>query len=127
MEVAYSTNGEEFIYMTASEALEALASAELLTEGYTYYEHDVEIAPFSRYLCAENVLEAAGDKMYEEIGEAAEDAFYATDEAVKELNALLDQWADKHLNGVYWRCVGEERELHVTAADVAEYGEQNDD
>lgn len=39
----------------------------------------------------------------------------------QELDALLSAWADKHLKGQYWMCVGKPRELKVTAADVAEY------
>lgn len=121
MEKAYSTNGEEYSYTDAGEALQAMADDDALHEGATYYEIDTEAVQLADYLHADRMLEAAEDRLYDDIGEAAEDAFSASNEAMAELSALLSAWANKHLSGHYWKCVGKARELKVTAADVAKH------
>ena len=121
MEKAYSTNGEKYRYTDADEALQAMADDDALHEGATYYEIDTEAVQLADYLRADRMLEAAEERLYDDIGEAAEDAFAANKEAMDELSSLLSAWANKHLSGHYWKCVGKARELKVTAADVAEY------
>ena len=118
---AYSTNDEEYCYTDVSEVLQALADDDALIEGATYYEVDTETVRLADYLRADRMLEAAEELLYDDIGEASENAFYASNEAMAELASLLSAWADKHLSGHYWKCVGKSRELKVTAADVAEY------
>ena len=121
MEKAYSTNDEDYRYADVSEVLQAMADDGSLVEGATYYEIDTMAVQLSDYLSAERILEAAEESLYDEIGEAAEDAFSANNEAMTELSSLLSAWANKHLSGRYWKCAGKPRELKVTAADVAEY------
>jgi len=121
MEKAYSTNGEEYSHTDAGEALQAMADDDALHEGATYYEIDTEAVQLADYLRADRMLEDAEERLYDDIGEAAEDAFAANREAMDELSSLLSVWAEKHLTGHYWKCVGKPRELKVTAADVAEY------
>ena len=121
MEKAYSTNGEDFTYDSADEALQALADDGELTEGRTYYE--IETAPINlaEYLEADRALDSATDAIYDDVGEASEDAFYAGPAAIAEWNAFAAAWAEKHLSTRCWKCVGKSVELKVTAADVAEY------
>ncbi len=121
MDKCYSTNDEDFRYTEAGDALDALASDGALVEGATYYEIDTKAVQLADYLSADRMLEAAEERLYDAIGEAAEDAFAANKEAMDELSSLLSAWAEKHLTGHYWKCVGDARELTVTAADVAEY------
>ena len=121
MEKAYSTNGEEYSHTDAGEALQAMADDDALHKGATYYEIDTEVVQLADYLRADRMLEAAEERLYDDIGEAGEDAFAANKEAMDELSSLLSVWAEKHLTGHYWKCVGKPRELKVTAADVAEY------
>ena len=121
MEKAYSTNDEDYRYTDVDEVLQAMADDDALSEGATYYEVDTEVVQLADYLRADRILEAAEEQLYDDIGEASEDAFYASNEAMAELSLLLSAWADKHLSGRYWKCVGKSRELKVTAADVAEY------
>ena len=121
MEKAYSTNDEDYRYGDAGEALQAMADDDALHEGATYYEIDTEAVQLADYLRADRILEAAEESLYDDIGEVAEDAFAANKEAMDELSSLLSAWAEKHLTGHYWKCVGMARELKVTAADVAEY------
>ena len=121
MEKAYSTNDEDYRYGDAGEALQAMADDDALHEGATYYEIDTEAVQLADYLRADRILEAAEESLYDDIGEAAEDAFAANAEAMAELSSMLSAWAEKHLSGHYWKRVGKARELKVTAADVAEY------
>ncbi len=122
MDKAYSINDEEFTYSTPADALQALADEGRLVEGAIYWEIDVEDARLSDYLEASRILEFAAESIYDDVGEAAEDAFTATQEAQDELNALIAAWCDKHFTGErYWRCRGCSREIKATAADVAEY------
>lgn len=121
MKKAYSTNDEEYIYTDAGEALQAMADDDALHEGATYYEIDTEAVQLADYLSADRMLEAAEERLYDDIGDVSEGAFAANKEAMDELSSLLSAWAEKHLTGHYWKCVGKVRELKVTAADVAEY------
>ena len=121
MEKAYSTNDEDYRYGDAGEALQAMADDDALHEGATYYEIDTKAVQLADYLSADRMLEAAEERLYDAIGEAAKDAFAATSEAMDELSALLSAWAEKHLTGHYWKCVGQARELKCTATDVAKY------
>lgn len=121
MEKAYSINDEDYRYTDVSEVLQAMADYDALIEGATYYEVDTEEVRLADYLSAGRMLEAAEEMLYDDIGEAAEDAFYTSIEAMAELSSLLSTWTEKHLSGHYWKSVGKSRELKVTAADVAEY------
>lgn len=121
MDKAYSTNGEEYRHTTLGEALQELADDDRLAEGAIYYEMDCEGVGVERYMRAAVILEQAGEQIWDEIGDAADDAFVVSREAEAELDALLKGWADRHITARYWRCVGKPRELKVTAADVAEY------
>lgn len=119
---AYSINDEEFSYTDPGDALNALAFEDRLVEGAVYYEIDTEVVDLAAFMSAETILENAEDQLYGEVGEAAEDAYAASKEAVAELDALIKAWCEKHLGGTtVWRCVGKSREIKVTAADVADY------
>ena len=121
METAYSTDDEDFSYTDVSELLQALADDGELVEGRIYYEADTEQASLTDYLKAERVLENAREWIHDQVGEAAEGAYHASEAAEAEWDAFVSEWAAKHLPVRYWRCVGRSREIKVTAADVAEY------
>jgi hypothetical protein len=119
---AYSINDEDFIFTDAWDALDALAQEGLLCEGQVYYEVDTAPIDPCELLRAERILEEAEERLYDEIGEAADNAYNVDSEAIAELDAALKTWAAKHLSDVrLWRCVGDSREVKVTAAEVAEY------
>ena len=121
--VAYSVDGELFRYEEPDEALQALYDDGRLVEGEVYYECDTQEVSLADYLASERILEFASDSIYDDVGEGAEDAFYATPEGHDELNALIAAWCAKHFAGKrYWRCIGREREIRVTAEDVARIG-----
>lgn len=121
MDKAYSTNDEEYNYETPDDALDALHSEGCLYEGKIYYEIDTQPVNLADYLKADRLLEIAAESIYDDVGEAAEDAFYASAEAVAEWNAFSDAWAAKHLSTRVWKCVGKSSQLKVTAEDVARY------
>ena len=121
MDKAYSTNGEEYRHTSVDEVMQELADDDRLFLGAVYYEMDCEDVGMERYLRAGLILEQAGELIWDEVGDAADDAFVVSREAESELDALLKAWADKHITARYWRCIGKRRELRVTAADVAEY------
>lgn len=121
MDKCYSKNDEDFNYTEVDDLLDDLAANGNLLEGAIYYEIDREPVPLTRYLCADHILEIVSDHIYGDVGEAAEDAFSTNAAAEHELDALLSAWADKHLKGKYWMCVGKSREIRVTASDVAEH------
>ena len=123
MDKAYSTNGEEFRHTDICDVLQELADDDRMVEGALYYEIDCEHVRMDRYLRADRILEQAGEQIWGEVGDAADDAFEVSSGAEAELDALLKAWADKHITTRYWRCIGKARELRVTAADVAEYAE----
>lgn len=60
---------------------------------------------------------------YEEVGECFDSEFGdVSTEAKAELQALLDAWAEKHVNlSHYWVIKGKSRELRVTEYDVKEH------
>lgn len=121
MDKAYSINQKEWGYTEAGEALEALRDDDRLVEGQVYWESDTEAVQPEKYLSVESLLEDAEDRMYDELGEVAEDAFSASVAAKLELHELLKEWTRKHIAGPYWIRTGKVREVRVTAADVAEY------
>lgn len=122
MSKAYSTNGEDFIYSDAQDALGALGEEGLLCEGQVYYEADTAPVDLAEFLRADEILERAEELLSDEVDDAAEGAYSATDEAIAELDSALKAWVVKHLSDVrVWRVVGPTRELTVTAADMAEY------
>lgn len=121
MKKAYSTNDEEFNYESAGEALQALADDGELFEGRGYYEIETEPVDMAARLRSRHVLEVAEEWLYDEIGEAAEDAYAVTKEAADEWDAFVAAWTAKHVSARCWRCVGNSKRLEVTAADVAEH------
>ena len=121
MDKAYSTNGEEYQHTDISEVLQEMADDGRLFLGAVYYEMDCEQVGMERYMRAGLILERAGEMIWDEVGDSADDAFVVSREAEAELDALLKAWADKHITTRYWRCIGKRRELFVTAEDVAEY------
>ena len=72
---------------------------------------------------ADRILDRASEEFYEDIGIEDNPFDNLSAAAVAELDALLKQWVSKHCNctGTYWRIEGVEREVAVTAEDIAEF------
>ena len=118
---AYSINQEDWNYRDIGDVFDALDCDGNMAEGAIYYESDCEPIALESYMSAGALLDLAQENLWSEIGEAADDAFAVSDEAVKELDDLLDTWTRKHITGTYWRCTGKVRELRVTAEEAAGY------
>ena len=67
----------------------------------------------------EQVLEDMGERLYEEVGEIADDYPAVPPEAKEELKDFLAAWVEKHANpNQYWLVVGKPREKRVTTDDL---------
>lgn len=129
MDRKFSTDGEMFDYDDAAEAMQALDDSGELEIGRAYYSTEFEPVDLAHYLDADAALETAQERLYDEIGEAAEDAYDASKEAIDELSNLMKAWAAKHFKDRgYWRAVGKTTEHHVTAEDIAKFrdGEESE-
>lgn len=63
---------------------------------------------------ADQVLEYAGERIYEEFGEVAEDVFRVKAEVEQELDELLKALTRKQLTGRYWLCTGKRKTTCLT-------------
>lgn len=119
MELCYSINEEDFNLTSVGDALDSLDDEGRLEEGAVYWEVDCRRMQASDVFSVEQVLEDMGERLYEEVGEIADDYPAATPEAKEELKAFLLEWVEKHANpNQYWRVVGKPREKRVTADDL---------
>ena len=122
-QLCYSTNDEDFNHGDVDEVLDALNSEGELVAGRIYYEADCGTPKTEDVMDVDSILEAADEQMYEQIGEVYDNTFSGVSpEAKTELQALLNAWAEKHVNlGGYWIIKGKSRQCVVTEEDVKEY------
>lgn len=120
-ELAYSTDEENFS-KDFSDVLDELRDASEGVEliGQTYWVGEKVQHPASFYFkrSAERIVETAAELAYDE-NEHAED--FTTDvkpEAMAELQAFIDAWADKHVKVNFWT-VKNVRQMQITAEDLA--------
>lgn len=74
--------------------------------------------PASRFIHdADYIIEAMGERAYDECGECAEEFPDVTDEAKAELNAFLDAWADKHCEVRFWMADGKTEKIEPLEQD----------
>lgn len=105
--------------------LQEMADNDALHEGATYYEQDFKPLEGRDVLNARAVIDAGDDAMSDIAGEWYTCDLDVSDEAVKELQVLLDGWLKVHTNILrnYSKAVGRVRECKVTAEMVAEMRE----
>lgn len=120
-ELAYSTDEENFS-KDFCDVLDELrndhADADLI--GMTYWVGEKVQHPASHYFSrsAERIVETAAELAYDE-NEHAEDFTRDTPkEAIAELQALIEAWADKHVTVNFWT-VKNVRAMKLTAEDLA--------
>lgn len=120
-ELAYSTDEENFS-KEFCDVLDELrndhADADLI--GMTYWVGEKVQHPASHYFSrsAERIVETAAELAYDE-NEHAEDFTRDTPkEAIAELQALIEAWADKHVTVNFWT-VKNVRAMKLTAEDLA--------
>lgn len=119
MEKCYSTNDEDFKFTDFSDLIDELESNGDLAVGATYYEADFRRVTAKDLVSIDRVVEDMDERLYDLVGEAAEDGIDVSNEAEKELEAFLVQWVDKHADiRRYYTIVGKSREIKITAEDI---------
>lgn len=120
-QVCYSTNDEDFEFTSLGDLFDELASDGLLEEGTTYYEADFRHVTASDVFSLSCLIESMEERLYEEIGEAAEGAIHATEVAEQELDSFIKQWIEKNTKVCsYYKVVGKSRPMKVTASDLVD-------
>lgn len=72
---------------------------------------------------ADDILEIAAERAYEDAGDLAEDFPYASEEAKKELDALIEQWAKTHVTvPTFWVDAGPAERIEPIQAGEHEKG-----
>lgn len=101
----WSVNGED-LFDDWGQLIDELEQEEL-GEGTEYFEGDkvdVEIKDYVNIHWINHILEQADEWLCEEIGEVADYDFYnVSQDAKKELQGLIQTWAEKHVNLPYWK------------------------
>lgn len=116
----YSRNGEEFNYLELGDMLRDMGGDGELHEGAEYWEAEANHPKTSEFFDANRIIEDAAEQAYGEVGEYAEGYGDVPEEAIAELQELLDQWADKHCTVTFWT-VSNAKKMTVTAEQVADY------
>jgi hypothetical protein len=119
LEKFYSTNNEDFRHTDFGDLLAALEDDGALEVGTVYYEADFRRIAVTELVSAPLVLEQMEERLYDLVGECAEDGITPKEGAEQALKALLADWAEKHTNlSTFYRVVGKSRELRITADDL---------
>ena len=119
MDICYSVNEEEFNLTSVGDVFDTLEDEGRMEEGAVYYEADCRRMQASDVVSVEQVLDDMGERLYEEVGEIADDYPAVTPEAKDELKAFLHAWVENHADpSQYWIVVGKTREKRVTADDL---------
>lgn len=120
-ELAYSTDEENFS-KDFSDVLDELHSngEGLDLVGMTYWVGEKVQHPASFYFkrAAERTIETAHELAYDENENAEDFTRDVPQEAIAELQALIDAWADKHVKVSFWT-VKNVRAMKLTAEDLA--------
>jgi len=119
MGICYSINEEDFNLTSVGDALDALDDEGRLEEGAVYWEADCRRIQTSDVFSVEQVLEDMGERLYEEVGEIADDYPSVPPEAKAELKDFMTAWVEKHAPpNQYWLVVGKPREKRVTSDEL---------
>ena len=101
----WSINGEDFFDDWCG-LVDELEQEELVV-GTEYFEGDKVDTQISDYVNMHGIvsmLEQFDDWVYEDVGEIADCDFYnVSKEAKEELQALIQEWAEKHVKLPYWK------------------------
>ena len=107
-EKCWSVNGEDF-FDDWDQLIDELYDYESdeLPIGTEYFEGDkvdVKISDYVNVYVIDSMLEQFDAWVYEDIGEIADCDFYnVSKEAKKELQELIQAWAEKHVKLPYWK------------------------
>lgn len=105
-EKCWSLDGETFFddWNTLTDELESEGLAVIGVEYFQAEKVDVKIGDYVNIHGIVSMLEQFDDWVYEDIGEIADCDFYnVSQDAKKELQEIIQTWAEKHVNLPYWR------------------------
>lgn len=86
---------------------EAIAEGRAEYEGEEFWIVEGKRLDPARFMPdPDRILDEAGERAFDEVGDIAEDFPETTKEARDELAALLVTWARKHISCEFWQAVG---------------------
>ena len=119
MEVFYSIDDESYNFENLGDLFDALDEDGCLEVGAAYFEANCRRMTAQDVVPVGWLLDAIGERMHDEVGEAAADFPNVSQQAKDELQKLLSDWIEKHDNpGSYWTIVGKARRKVVTEDDL---------
>ena len=121
--IYWSHNGEMF----CSESLEELIIDYDIQAGCTVYFGESEPFNYSDFVssAADDVIEFIGDRAQDEAGEFADGYPHVSADARKELQGIIDKWAEKYCQPSFW--IVKNVKEHVVSEDdikAAELGKR---
>lgn len=119
LEKCYSINDEDFIYTEFSELMNALQDNTHVVIGTPYYEADFKRVSAQDIVDVDRLIEDWDERLYDIVGECAEDGVDASQPAIQELEDFLLQWVNKNTDvHRFYTIVGNSREMHITQEDL---------
>lgn len=119
LEKCYSTNNEDFTFTEFDDLVADLDGNGDLVVGATYYEADFKRVSGADIVSIDRVIEDMDERLYDLVGESAEDGCDASNEAIQELKDFIVQWVDKNTDiKRYYTIVGKSRQMQITEDDM---------
>ena len=124
IDTSYSASGDDQFTDDLYAVFEEMRDNDALCVGATYYEQDFRPVECRDVLNARAVIDAGDDALNEIAGEWYGCDLDVPDEAVKELQELLDGWLKKHTKVMrrYSVAIGSVRECKVTVEQFEDFG-----
>ena len=120
MYTCYSIDDENFSLLSIGDVLDALNNEGRLKEGEAYFEASFRQMQGRDVFSVEHLLESMGERLYDEVGDFANDYPSVTPEAKRELETFILEWIERHARlSRYMVVIGTPLERRVTAADIA--------
>lgn len=119
-EIVWSVDQETFNWDSLGEALDLLDGMDELAVGRIVWFGEAERPNPVQYFDADDLIEAVGNRGYDDGCEWAEAYPKVSDEARAELDQFLSAWLTKYCQPTFWR-VRNVKEYTITEADIAEW------
>jgi hypothetical protein len=118
VELCYSLDGESYNFESLLEAITAMHQP---TEGCIVHVGEKKEHDPASFFDADDILESAGERAYDEGGEWADDWPDVTPEARTELDDFLTAWFRKHATCHFYTVVNV-KEYAITEQDLIDAG-----
>lgn len=121
--IAYSVNGEDFIYSAVSEVFDNLEASCEMRVGAEYFSAEVNDAKPSVFFDLSALIHDIEERVFEQTGHPLDDFMSPLTPAQREeLKQLVSEWLDKNITANFWT-VKNIKTLTVTAEDILERGQ----